>query len=122
MSISPPSKRGIRSPARRRAVALVITLMLLVIVTILVVLFVTATRQDRAASFHYGQSLQAEQIGLGALNLVIGELQKEMSKDAAPDTKGGLYPNYPVFTNVTSANILPEKVGTNASMPNLLKI
>lgn len=99
-------------------VALVTVLALVVIISLILVAFVTTMRIERTASQSYSQSMTADQIGRGALNLVVGELQNEMSKDAQPILT---YPKKPLFTNVTSANIMPQYVGTNAAMPNLVK-
>jgi len=102
-----------------RAVALVVVLSLIVIVCLILVAFVAAMSMDRTASAGYSQSLAADQIGQGALRLVIAELGNEMSKDALPDLT---YPSKPLYTNVSSTNILPQRVGTNSAMPNLVKI
>ena len=110
--------QGLRRSGNR-AVALVVVLSLIVIVCLILVAFVAAMSMDRTASAGYSQSLAADQIGQGALRLVVAELGNEMGKDAAPDLT---YPNRPLFTNVTSTNILPQFVGTNSAMPNLVKI
>jgi len=111
--------RGLRRSRPTKGVALVVVLSLVVIVSLILVAFVTTMWMDRTASASYGQSLAAEQIGQGALNLVVAELRNEMAKDALPDLT---YPDRPLHTNVTSANILPQKVGTNSAMPSLIKI
>ncbi len=107
-----------RRAHQTKGVALVIVLSLVVIVSLILVAFVTTMWMDRTASSSYGQSLAADQIGQGAVNLVVAELRNEMGKDALPDLT---YPLRPLFTNVTSTNILPERVGTNSAMPNLIK-
>jgi len=99
-------------------VALVTVLALVVIISLILVAFVTTMRIERTASQSYSQSMTADQLGRGALNLVVGELQNELSKDAPPVLT---YPKKPLFTNVTSENIMPQYVGTNAAMPNLVK-
>ena len=108
-----------RRTVGERGVALIVVLSMVVIVSLLLVAFVTVVSLDRSASASYGQSLAAEQIGQGAMNLVIADLRNEMGKDAPPDLT---YPASPLFTNVSSANILPQPVGTNATLPSLLKI
>jgi hypothetical protein len=123
MSSFPPRCKGLRKPhpSHLRSQALVITLALVVLATILVAAFFSMVSLDRTATASYNQSLKSEQLGIGGLQMVIGQLQQEMSKDAPPDTGAGLYPNSPIYTNVTSANILPQGVGTNSAMPVLLK-
>ena len=89
------------------------------ILAIILVSYMTMVRLDRTATHTYGQSLKAENIAQGGLNLVIGELQKEMAKDQAPEAT---YPEKPVFLNVSSTNILPQVMGGNAALPTLVKI
>jgi len=95
---------------------------MVVIATLLILAFLSMVSFDRMATASYSQSMKAEQLGLGSLQLIIGQLQQEMSKDAPADTGNGAYPNSPIYTNVTSANIQPQGVSTNSSMPTLLKI
>ena len=100
-----------------RGVALVIILSMVVIISLVLVAFVTVMRMDRVASASYGQSLAVEQIGLGALDRVVGEFRNEMSADAPPQIVAGK----PVYTNISSSNISPQQFGTNAAMPSLVR-
>ncbi len=122
----PPLFRNCRTRRRAgvRSQALVITLALVALASILVAAFFSMVSLDRDASASYTQSLKAEQLGLGSLQMLIGQLQSEMSKESPPDTGTpvGTYSNSPIYTNVTSANILPQPAGTNSTMPALLKI
>ncbi|PTX97022.1 hypothetical protein DB345_07550 [Spartobacteria bacterium LR76] len=119
MSRSPDRFPRSTPDLRTRGVALITVLSLVVIVCLILVAFVAAMRIERTASYSYGQSISAEQIGQGGLRRIIAELQYEMGKDAAPLLD---YPRKPVYTNVTATNIMPQYVGTNADMPNLIKI
>ena len=101
--------------------ALVATLALLAVATVLLVLFVSTMTLDRSASYSYSQSVKADQIGLGGLHFIVGQLQAEMYKDGLPDTGSGAYPNTPIFANVSSFNVQPQANVTNASLPPLLK-
>ena len=101
---------------------MVAALALLVVATILLVLFVSTTALDRSASYTYSQSMKADQIGLGGLHLIVGQLQAEMYKDQMPDTNGVASPYIPIFTNVASYNILPQANVTNSSLPALIKM
>jgi hypothetical protein len=109
-----------RPPAGVRSQALVIILALIVVASGLVLAFLSLVQVDRQATASYSQSVRAEQIGQGSLQLIVGQLQQEMNKDNPPDTGGGLYPA--IYTNVTSANIRPQPIGTNSAMPVLVKI
>jgi len=101
-----------------RGVALVVVLSLVVIVSLILVAFVTVMQMDRVASASYSQSVATEQIGQGALQRVIAELRNEMRADALPNTVAGK----DIYTNVTAANLVPQRIGTNSSMTNLVKI
>ncbi len=119
MSPSPKLFPRSNTARRTRGVALITVLSLVVVVSLILVAFVAAMRVERTASFSYSQSLSAEQVGQGGLRLVVAELQNEMGKDAAPDLT---YPQKPLYTNVSATNIMPQLVGTNATMSNLVKI
>ena len=114
-------KRGLRAQASQRSFALVITLGMVAIATILLILFVTAMSLDRSASSSYSQSVKAQEIGLGGLHLVVGQLQAEMSKDALPDTNSSPTA-VSIFTNVSPYNIAPQANVTNSALPILVKM
>lgn len=101
-----------------RGIAIVTVLAMVVILSLILVAFVTTMRIERTASFSYSQSVAAEQLAGGALNLIVNDLQGEMDKDMLPDRS---IPSKPLHTNVSSENILPQLVGNNTSMPNLVK-
>ncbi|HSI84087.1 MAG: hypothetical protein ACAI35_16035 [Candidatus Methylacidiphilales bacterium] len=103
----------------RQGIALVATLAMVAIVSLLLVAFVTMMQLDRSATQSYSQSVKAEHVAQGSVQLILNELQKEMAKDAPPDLS---YPDFPLYTNVTSANLLPQRTGANVSMPNLVKV
>ncbi len=119
MSLSPPCNRICVQADQNRGVALILVLALLAIVSFMLVAFVTMTRLDRQATFSYSQSLKAERLGLGGLQIVLSELQQEMGKDAAPDLT---YPLKPLYTNVTSANIMPQVTVGNGAPSSLVKV
>ncbi len=114
------------SRLRQRGIALVVVLSMVVVVALILIAFVTAMRLERTASTSYSQSINADEIARGALSLITADLINEMSADAPPSVMISGQPpsatNKPLFTNVTAANILPRRVGTNAAMPNLVRI
>ncbi len=82
---------------------------------------------DRSATASYSQSLKAEQMARGGLQLVVAQLQQEMAKDSNPDLT---YAGKALYTNVMPlsltgvlqlTNLAPQGVGTNAAMVNLIK-
>ncbi len=114
------------SRLRQRGIALVVVLSMVVVVALILIAFVTAMRLERTASTSYSQSINADEIARGALSLITADLINEMSADAPPSVMIAGQPpsatNKPLFTNVTSSNILPRRVGTNAAMPNLVRV
>ncbi len=114
------------SRRRHRGIALVVVLSMVVVVALILIAFVTAMRLERTASTSYSQSINADEIARGALSLITADLINEMAADAPPSVmlpgKPPSLTNKPLFTNVTSSNILPRRVGTNAAMPNLVRI
>ncbi|XHR27942.1 MAG: hypothetical protein ACFUZC_18680 [Chthoniobacteraceae bacterium] len=114
------SKLSSREQAER-GVALIMVLSTVVLVTILLVAFSSIMNSDRSASVAYSQSVRAEQTASGCLQLIVGDLQREMGKDAAPDTGGGSYPKKPVYTNITGSNVGPQVTATAAAIPTLVK-
>ncbi len=107
------------NPRSRQGIALVATLALIVLATILIISFVSMMSLDRTSTASYSQSSKADQLARGSLALIIGQLRSEMGKDVPPE---GTYSLRPLYTNVTSANVMPQTVGTNSAMPGLLKI
>ncbi|GAT32875.1 hypothetical protein TSACC_21277 [Terrimicrobium sacchariphilum] len=114
------------SRLRQRGIALVVVLSMVVVVALILIAFVTAMRLERTASTSYSQSINADEIARGALSLITADLINEMSADAPPSLVLPSQPpsttNKPLFTNVTASNIEPRRVGTNASMPNLVRV
>jgi len=105
-------------------VALVITLALVTVLVLILVAFVSIAQLDRTATASYSQSMRADQLAQASLNLLVAQLRMEMSKDAPGDTGAainGSYPNAPVYTNVTSANIEPQAIVANTAFPTLVK-
>lgn len=111
-----------RSPERlfrKRGIALVVVLSFIVIVSLILVAFVTAMRLEQTASASYSSSLRADETALGALTLVVADLQKEMDAGGAADLT---FPGKPLYTNITSANIRPQRIGVSSSMTNLVRV
>lgn len=111
MKIPPPSSQA--------GLALVVVLSFLVILSILLVTFMTVSRLDRSASRNYSQSLQAEQLGLGALDWVNANLQREIQQGSLAPTN--TVTGKSIFLPKSATTSRPALVGTNVSMPNLVQ-
>ncbi|MDZ4787339.1 MAG: hypothetical protein SH807_00165 [Blastochloris sp.] len=96
--------------------AIISVLLMLGLITIMLVAYLGLMRGDRISSQSYSQSLKAEQLALGGLDLVVKELKGELSKDADPTLIGDM----PYYNNVTAKNILPTEVGVSAESPEVL--
>lgn len=102
----------------RRGVALITVLSFVAIISLMLVTFMTVMRMERSASRNYSQSVKAEQLGLGALDLVISRLQDEMTAGSttAATTDGGT-----VMVPRTAATAFPARLGTISGLPNLIQ-
>ncbi len=111
-------------PHPERGVALVIVLSILVVVTILLVTLITVNQTDRAASRNYAQSAKAEELGRGALDLIVGDLQREIlagsnAVDRVPAGAAGK-----IYVPKTAASIVPARYGNGSGAtvePNLIR-
>ncbi len=103
--------------------ALLITLTMVTLASIMLVTFIAMMQHDKAATASYSQSAKAKNLALGALQVLVEDLRKEMRKDSLPDMgPNNLYVNRPIHTNITSAAQVPARCGTNAAMPSLIRI
>ncbi|MEZ0298269.1 MAG: hypothetical protein ACAI35_17610 [Candidatus Methylacidiphilales bacterium] len=91
---------------------------MLTILTLMLLAYFHMVVQDRTASKNYAQGIKAEQVATGALDYILGQLRTEMA-DGAPPMRVG---SYSIYTNITSANIQPYPIGTDSSVPALVKI
>lgn len=112
-----------RNRRNGRSMALLITLTVLTVTSILLVLFISLMQQDRAATVSYSKSLINQDLAIGALQAIIEDFRNEMERDQPGDCgPGRVYAACPIYTNLTSTNVLPLTLGTNSSMPALIRI
>ncbi len=100
----------------RRGIALIVVLTFLVIVSILLVTFITVSRIDRSSSRNYAQSLKAEELGRGALELIIADLQQEIRAGSTNVTTG----SNSVYLPKTRTSMVPARYGQGTE-PNLIR-
>jgi hypothetical protein len=99
----------------RRSMALVVTLVLVTLVSALVVAFVMRARLDLAAAGSYAAVPQADGIGRGGVEFLVGWLRREIQMgsdgfDASGDAASG--EDAVVFAPLGEANFLPQRVAT----------
>jgi len=106
-----------RARANIQSFALIAVLAILAVFTLMVLAFVTVVSQDYLATKNYGSSIAADQIALGGLDQVIGQLRQEATNTTgsagatAEIAKGGAGAN--AFTNYvpfTASAVLPQYV------------
>jgi hypothetical protein len=102
----------------KQSSALVIVLAMVTILTLVLVAYLNLMRMDRLATRNYAQGLRAEEMSRGARDFIISQLRAEMAAGTMPLNVG----NYFLYTNITSANIQPEGIGTNSAVAALVKI
>lgn len=97
-----------------RGFAILTVLFFVSAISLLIVTFLSASRFDQISSHNYGESLRAEQIGQGAVNLLLRNLSQEIVAGSTRVGTGNYRPTGP-------ASVLPAGIGTIPSIPNLIQ-
>lgn len=102
----------INGKSGRRSMALVVTLVLVTLISGLVVAFVTRARLDLAASSSFAAMPQADGIGRGAVEFVVGWLRREVQLGSQGYDDSGNQANDEsavLFKPLADANFLPQR-------------
>lgn len=107
--------KSLRVKSGRRSMALVVTLVLVTLTSALVVAFVMRARLDLAASSSYAGVPQADGIGRGGVEFIVGWLRREIQEgsegyDENGDPVAGA--DAIVFKPLAPANLLPQRTAT----------
>src|SRR5438874_12886136 len=100
---------------REQAAALVIVLAFLVLLTGLAVAYLARTTTDRAVAHSSFNQSNADQLAESAADTVIADFRQEIVNGSTPRTVG----SSTIYTPTPAANMLPQRIGTSDSMPNL---
>lgn len=99
----------------RQGMALILTLAILALMSILLVSFVAMATLDRGATQSYSKSLQADQIALGGLDVIVSQFQSEIADPALSSNLSSGANN--LYIPTASTNAMPQRMTTN--WPNM---
>jgi Tfp pilus assembly protein PilX len=114
--------------APQRGIALVLTLAVLVIASVLLLGFFAASQQNRIATNSYSRGLQAQELALGALAQITGDLRSEIinsstKKDAITSPSSGSSSDpVNIYVPNTPADIVPRRLGFDTTSANLVNL
>src|SRR5438270_7311692 len=106
------------SPSRQRAAALVIVLAFVVLLTGLAVAYLSRTTGDRQvakSSFHQSK---VDELAQSAMDSIIGDLRQEITNGSTATLQAD---GTAVYTPNTAANMIPQRSGNVAGVPNLVR-
>src|SRR6266550_743258 len=104
--------------SRERGAALIIVLAFVVLLTGVSVAYLSRTTSDRQVAHGSFNQTKADQLVASAMDNIIGDLRKEIANGSTPTT----FPNqYVVYTPTSNANLIPQRSGNAAGVPNLIR-
>src|SRR6266550_1860514 len=104
--------------SRERGAALIIVLAFVVLLTGVSVAYLSRTTSDRQVAHGSFNQSKADQLVASAMDNIIGDLRKEIANGSTPTT----FPNqYVVYTPTSNANLIPQRSGNAAGVPNLIR-
>jgi type II secretory pathway component PulK len=92
--------------------ALILTLAILALLSILLVSFVSMAALDRGATQSYAKSLQADQVALGGLDVIVSQLRAEIADPAlSTNSTSGTYSA--LYIPLAATNSVPQRMAPN---------
>src|SRR6266508_4571406 len=115
--MTPPCKA---ITSRNRGAALIIVLAFVVLLTGVSVAYLSRTTSDRQVAHGSFNQSKADQLVASAMDNIIGDLRQEITNGSTRLTFGSDPPNqYHVYTPTSNANMVPQRSGNLAGVPNL---
>jgi hypothetical protein len=108
---------------RNRGAALLIVLAFVVLLTGVGVAYLSRTTSDRQVAHESFNQSKADQLAASAMDNIIGDLRQEIvNGSASPAPSFGSGNNvYYVYSPTTSTNMVPQRSGNIAAVPNLIR-
>ncbi len=107
---------------KESGLSLVLVLFAVLTLSFLIVVFFSLATNDRASTSAFTNSMKAEELGAGGLELVIGELRKEIADETRSTTNRDPQEKGPVIYVPTDRKyMVPEKIAADP-LGNLLKV
>ena len=108
--------------SRERGAALIIVLAFVVLMTAVSLAYLSRTTSDRVVAHGSFNQSKADQLVASAMDNIIGDLRQEIANGSTQTNFGGSPPNqYYVYTPTSSANLVPQRSGNAAGVPNLIR-
>jgi Tfp pilus assembly protein PilX len=112
----PPNHRP-HLPHRQGGLALVIVLGFIVLLCLLVVAYFGRTTTDRQLAGASFNQMEADTLARGALDIIVADFKQEIASGSTSSILAGV----PTYTPTLAANVLPQRTGTQATTPNLIR-
>src|SRR5437762_2402418 len=106
------------SSYRNRGAALLIVLAFVVLLTGMSVAYLSRTTSDRQVAHGSFNQTKADQLVASAMDNIIGDLRKEIANGSTATTMAD---GTKVYTPTTAANMVPQRSGNAAGVPNLIR-
>jgi len=105
----------------RSGIALVIALGMVVLVTGLVVAFLSSASLERQVSVNSTAQARVDLLAKGALAMTVGDLRQEITAGSTVTNMTAGSTNVTLYLPMTNTVIVPARVGSDATLPNLVK-
>lgn len=118
------ANRKMQHPVRHKesGLSLVLVLFAVLCLSFLIVLFFSLASNDRASTAAFTNAIKAEELGTGGLELVIGELRKEISDSDRSTTQEDVQDKGPtLYIPKGRAYMVPERTASDP-LGNLVKV
>jgi hypothetical protein len=105
-------------PSGERAAALIIVLAFVVLLTAVSLAYLSRTTGDRPVAHSSFNQSKVDGIAASAMDVVIGDLQQEITNGSTPTTQAD---GTTLYKPTAAANMVPQRNGTVAGVPNLIR-
>src|SRR5437588_11638737 len=106
------------SSRRERAAALIIVLAFVVLLTVSVVAYLSRATSDRSVAHASFNQSKADLLVASAMDNIIGDLRQEITNGSTATTLSNATT---IYTPTTAANMVPQRSGNAAGVPNLIR-
>jgi hypothetical protein len=104
--------------SRKQGAALIIVLAFVVLLTGVGVAYLSRTTSDRQVAHGSFNQSKADQLVASAMDNIIGDLRKEIANGSTATAEAD---GTTVYTPTTAANMIPQRSGNAAGVPNLIR-
>jgi len=102
--------------------ALVTVLVILSLITVVLVSYLSVMRQDRLSTQSYSQGIDADQVALGGIDQVVGDLRSEITNSQNSTNLTVTETNLVIYRPLNPTNAVPQRAGTLTNELTLIKV